>query len=99
MKKLIAITGVLLVAYVLLSASTGGRISAGAGAPDESESSAVYVMRDENDRVVVYRNEAVFLRTDTQVSSLPKSDRQRLREGIIVFSEKELKRLIEDICS
>lgn len=99
MKKLIAITGALLTAYVMISASLGGGAGAGAETGDLSESSVIYVMREENGRVVVYANDTVYLRTDTQVSSLPKSDRQKLRDGIAVFSEEELKKLVEDICS
>lgn len=100
MKKLIAVTGVILIAYVIFSAAMG---SAQPAVTDrtaaEGDGPAVYVMREENGRVVVYLNDAIFLRTDTPVSALPKNDRVKLQKGITVYSEKELKRLVEDYCS
>lgn len=98
MKKLLAATGVILIAYVIYSAAAGGAPN-GNHPHDPSDSAAAYTVREENNRVVVYRDDALWMKTDTQVSALPKGDRVRLKNGIIVFSEKELKALIEDICS
>lgn len=99
MKKLIAVTGVILIAYVVFSASAGSVPNTGHSGADDAETAVVYTMRDENGRVVVYRNDDVYLTTNTRVSDLPKSDRVKLQNGITVFSEKELKRLVEDYCS
>lgn len=100
MKKLIAVVGIILIGYVIFSATAGGMRGAAADAgPRGEESDTVYVMREENGRVVVYRNDTIYLSTDTQVSSLPKNDRVKLEKGITVFSEEELKRLVEDYCS
>ena len=99
MKKLIAVTGVILIAYVIFSAAVG---TARPILPDRSAAlaeSSVYVMREEEGRVVVYLNGAIFLRTATPVANLPKNDRLKLQKGITVYSEEELKRLVEDYCS
>lgn len=99
MKKLLAAAGVIMIAYVIgTSAAVGGspdgNMYEGAGDGD-----AAYVVRDENNRVVVYRGGELWLRTDTQVSDLPKSDRVKLKKGIAVETEAELNALVEDFCS
>lgn len=102
MKKLIAATGAVLVAFLLVTATlTPPRTQEGEGdtASPTQNAGEIYIIRSENDRVVVYLDGAVYLRTDTLVSSLPKSDRVRLSEGITVFSKEELKKLVEDYCS
>ena len=97
MKKLFAFTGAILIACVIVSASISPR-PLPADDPGGGADSA-FVMREEDGRVVVYRGGALYLRTDTRVAQLPKSDRVKLAEGITVYSEKELKRLVEDYCS
>ena len=98
-KAAAAAAGALMLAYVIMtSMSAANGISSPAGAPTEA-SGALYLMRDVNDRVVVFRGGEVYISTDTQVSSLPKSDREKLEKGINIYSEKELKSLMEDICS
>ena len=98
MKKLLAVTGVILIAYVIGSAAAATD-SRGSETLSDAQDAAVYVLCAEENRVVVYRDGSLWLRTDTLVSSLPKRDRVRLETGIIVFSDTELKRLIEDYCS
>lgn len=97
MKKLIAIAGAAMILWVLISAQAYGTETA--EVPVQATQATVYVMREENDRVVVYQGDSVWLRTDTPVSSLPKSDRVRLREGILLTSEEELRQMLEDFCS
>lgn len=98
-KKLFAAAGVILIAYVILSAPLIRSSGAGDGRDGDDGTVAVYILREEDNRVVAYRNSELVLRTRTPVSSLPKSDRVKLRRGIIVFSEEELKKLVEDYCS
>ena len=100
MRILFAAVGAVMIAYVIVSASA-------VSAPQESgepsvgiaESEPRYVLREENNRVVVYQGDTLWLKTDTPVSQLPKGDRARLRRGIAVNSDTELKRLLEDYCS
>ena len=101
MKKLISLAGALMIGYVMLSAAAGVADD-GARTVDQSETeaqSAVYTVASQMDRVVVYRGKELYLRTDTQASALPKSDRERLARGIDVYSDRELKALLEDLCS
>jgi len=97
MKKLIAFFGVLMILYVLVTSLT--EAPAGGGAPDAASEAQVYTVRAEDDRVVVYHGDSLWLRTDTPVSSLPKSDRQRLNKGIPLTDDRQLKCLLEDLCS
>ena len=97
MKKLIAVFGALMIVYVLITSLTN--VPAPYEAPAAASEAQVYVVRSEDDRVVVYYGDRLYRRTDTPVSSLPKSDRSRLNEGITLTDERELKRLLEDICS
>ncbi len=102
MKKLIGITGVILMTYVIatsLIAQDGrGALSASADIA-ATESGALYTAREEDGRIVIYAGSTALLRTDTQVADLPKIDRMRLRDGIELFSDKELKHFMEDYCS
>lgn len=97
MKKLLAIAGAVMILYVLISSLANAAVPR--TAPVEATAAQVFVVREEGDRVVVYCGDSLFLRTDTTVSALPKSDRTRLSEGITLTSEKELRRLLEDFCS
>jgi len=101
MKKLLLIAGSLMIGYVMMTSYPGSKadIRPASAQAVHSVQQTLYIVKEENDRIVVTMNDAVYLRTDTQVSSLPKNDRQKLKEGITVFSEQELKELIEDYCS
>ena len=102
MKRLIGITGIILIAYTILSAVL---LPAGESALTDNprqqaaESGAMFTARESGDRIAIYAGENLIARTDTSVSSLPNIDRIRLREGIEFDSEKELKQFLEDYCS
>ncbi len=97
---LFAVVGVAMIVYVVVSAAA---VTVEPPAQERSLSSAEdaagYVVREENNRVVVYRDGALWMKTETPVSELPKRDRVKLRRGITVYSDAELKQLIEDYCS
>lgn len=104
MKKLIFVTGLVLLSYVALSAM----ITPAAEVPSfETESvirqteddGTVYTVVSENGRVTVLLNGVRYLSTDTLVSSLPKADQTRLEEGIVLTDRDDLKKLLEDYCS
>ena len=105
MKRLILITGVLLIAYVVmisaLSPSPGAQTAAisASESSGEPESRGVYSLGVLDDRVAVYLDGALYLKTDTVVSSLPKRDQKKLEEGVSFNSKEELLRLVEDYCS
>ncbi len=102
MKRLIAITGIVLITFTVFSAtaSTGKTPSdESVGAYADADGNARFTAREEDDRIAVYAGDRLLVKTETRVSGLPKIDRMRLREGIIFYSEEELKQFIEDYCS
>ena len=102
MKRLIGITGIILIAFTVFSAlymPAGQTASAADADVAEGDGGAVYSARSEDDRIVIYAGNTPLMRTDTRVSALPKIDRLRLSEGINFDSEEELKQFIEDYCS
>ena len=101
MKKIVLLIGAAMILYVIVTvlAAGGTGTEGGVLTGGEGAHKVVYVVREKDDRVVVYRDDSLFLTTDTPVSLLPKSDRSRLEKGIVLYSDEELKTLIEDICS
>ena len=102
MKKLIILSGMILVAYLILMTATAPQTDAPSAAAVKAGEDAVqsgYIIGVSGGRVAVFRGDELSLRTGTEVSSLPKSDRLRLEKGIQVDSLKELKELLQDFCS
>lgn len=102
MKKLIMITGTVLIAYLILVtmiAAPESAPSATTVTAQESTADSGYIIGISEGRVAVFRDGQTVIRTDTQLSDLPKSDRAKLEEGIHIDSLKELKERLEDYCS
>ena len=99
MKRLIVITGVILVVYLVLVTVVTQEADAPAAVGVQQATESGYRIGASEGRVAVFRDGNLYLRTDTTLSSLPKSDRNRLEQGINVDSLKELKSLLEDYCS
>ena len=101
MKRLLLITGVLLIAYVVMMSALSPSASSYEEIPDETAVTEAdeYIVLDENGRVAVTLNGALYLRTDTVVASLPKADRTKLKKGIVLTDKAALKKLLEDYCS
>lgn len=60
----------------------------------------VYTVKDYQGKVAVFKNRGELQEVfDTEVSGLPEMDQQSLRDGIEVYSQAELDRLIEDFTS
>lgn len=101
MKKLIVITGIILITYLLLMTY----VSQPAQAPvvsvqaEQVATEKEYKIGDYEGRVAVFRGGRLYLKTQTMLSSLPKSDRNRIENGIEFDSLKELKTLLQDYCS
>jgi len=101
MKKLIVIFSVFAIIYVMLS-----QLGASASKNDlqDTQSSTqqslqTYVIKGVNNRVVVYKDDMLYYRTDTSLDTLPKKDKRELLEGITVYGEKQLKQTLADYCS
>lgn len=102
MKKLIMITGMILIGYLILMTTVSqpaASPSASTVATEESVADSEYLIGISDGRVTVFKDGKPMVKTDTQLSDLPKSDRVRLEEGIPVDSIKELKEKLEDYCS
>lgn len=102
MKKLIVIALIIVTVYfalnLILTPQADAPVAASASAR-ASESEEGFRIGTEDDRVAVFRDGELYLKTETLLSSLPKSDRVRIEEGIAVNSVKELKELLQDFCS
>ena len=76
---------------------------AAAQAAPEADASTSYYLCDEGGRVVVYRCDASgspaerLLRTGIYVNLLPESDALRIKQGLRLPSETELRQLLEDL--
>ena len=100
----IAITGVVLIACVLIStlaSDAGRRVVHAAAQQTVSDESRRFVMGERRGRIAVWREgeEEPFMMTDTLIYSLPKADRSKLTRGIVITGESELRKLLEDYCS
>ncbi len=102
MKRLILITGIVLISCVLAQ----GFVPASENPPsnrayEQTESVGGYVLRDVGGRLTVFRGseKEPYMITDTYTSALPRADRLRLARGIEVESEAALRRTLEDYCS
>lgn len=102
MKRLIIITGMILITYLVLMttlAPTATTQEPSSATAQESTAENGYIIGISEGRVTVFKDGDTVVRTDTKLSDLPKSDRVRLEEGVRVDSLKELKERLEDYCS
>ena len=63
---------------------------------------ALYIVKELNGKIAIYKygeQNPMQVLEDPYVDNLPPIDRQRLSEGIDVFSENELNTLVEDLAS
>lgn len=102
MKKLIAITGVILISCVcagsLWAPSAASAQPQTTGVQEKTEPDG-YKIADSGGHVAVFYADAPLLTTDTLTDSLPHADAKRVREGIPAKTRKEIEKLLEDFCS
>lgn len=100
MKRLILITGVLLLGYVVLTATEPNAqpVLSDKAPTSASTVSGLYTLTDYDGRVAVMLDGALYLQTDVPVSLLPKADRVRLHNGVTFYSLDEMKSALEDYC-
>ncbi|MCI8361351.1 MAG: hypothetical protein HFE86_08465 [Clostridiales bacterium] len=92
----------LLSAVLLTIAFWGGQPAAAASHPssEESELRPLYTVGSYNNRVAVFvygETEPSQVLEEVFLRSLPAGDRQRLEQGIPVYSEEDLWSLLEDL--
>ena len=103
-KKLILITGIILISCVVISSAFEANVQVSETVyqvPEVTNVQKTFVMSSENGRLVVYRKgeQEPFMTTDTFTYSLPKTDKRQLEEGIEIQGEEELRKTLEDYCS
>ena len=104
MKKLILILGAFLIICVIIShiAQEKTYSIVHNNEPQDGVSESVgeeYTIKSENGRIVVYRGEELLYKTQTATANLPKIDQNKLLYGIVVKSEEEVRRILENLCS
>ncbi len=104
MKKLIIIFGVFAIICVVITAVAEQSVLSlesevlPTEATDATQSDS-YTLKNENGRIVVYRNDELLMKTTTAVSTLPKRDQKELLYGINASSKEEMEKLLESYCS
>lgn len=103
MKKLVGITGLILIACVCIgtAASPPPAESTAAATAAATEAMQGYVIGDSGGNIAVFvpGEAAPVMVTQTRTDALPRPDSRRVKEGIAVTDSRELKRLLEDFCS
>ena len=105
MKKLVLITGIILMVCLFTSvyATPAATVGTQVSVTDENKGNEneVFVLKSENNYIVVYKfgENTPYMTTDTLVSTLPKGDIMLLEKGIEVKGEENLKKSLEDYCS
>lgn len=112
MKKLIAITAVILFGCLFISSfSATQQIQNNAEqtiiynekqtADQADKKNQSYIIKSENGLLAVYKKGETtpYMQTGASVKGLPKGDILRLERGIEVDGEENLKKILEDYCS
>lgn len=105
MKKLLLLTGIILIACVLAGSLAAPSVSdmtvVEATTAAAKASVRGYVVRDCDGKIAVFRKgeAAPMMTTATRTESLPRADAQKLRRGIEAGSKQEVERILEDFCS
>lgn len=103
--KIRAIAGGVMIALaiVLLSVTLALNLSgpSSVSATPNGEQAYLYTVRDYNGKVAVIRRgeETPYEIFDTYTASLPEVDQQELKEGIRIYSDRQLQKAIEDYTS
>ena len=102
MKKLIAVTGIILIGCVCLGAAFAPQqtVETGAAASTDQVENE-YIVKAENGKIAIYRtdSDSPLYTTDALVSTPPKADLETLPAGITVRDERELRQILQDYCS
>lgn len=108
MKKLVLITGIILLACTVTSAVFASPTYAENQSPNTQSSQnptdsnqQIYIIKECNGKIAVYKKGdfAPFMTTDTMTANLPKSDVLNLKNGIEVTGDAQLQKALEDFCS
>lgn len=112
MKKIVGLTGVILIACMMIS-SLFAPVNSAENTSATSDYSVSqnngttegdyidYIIKAEKGYIVVYKKgeDKAYLTTDCRVSNLPKGDALYLEKGIEIKGKENLMRALEDYCS
>lgn len=109
MKKIVGLTGVILIACMMISSlfapvnsaentSATGNYSS---SQNNGTTEGYYIIKAEKGYIVVYKKgeDKAYLTTDCRVSNLPKGDALYLEKGIEIKGKENLMKALEDYCS
>ncbi len=108
MKKLIAVTGILLISSIFITSyltpsdyEAAQSQQQDADVRTEQELNSGYIVSVFSGRVALYRkrDKKVLFTTDSLVSDLPAADQERLKQGIEAADMNEADRIIKELCS
>lgn len=105
MKKLVLLTGIVLIACVCMehfaAPPSPAAYPSAAASPSPEAADAGYIIRDSNGKIAVFAagNDHPLFTTETRTESLPRADAKRLREGVRAPDRQALRRILEDYCS
>ncbi len=104
MKKLILIFGVFSIICVIVSSVAESKINSAnvttaTVSVSEDTKQDMYTVVSENGKVVVYRGDELYYKTDTATSTLPKTDQRKLLYGISASTKDELEKILQAYCS
>lgn len=106
MKKLICVTGIILIACTVSSSMFSGSTDAATQTVQQSTEATVceedvFILKIEDGYLKVYRKDSgeIYMHTDTMSSNLPKSDVMLLEKGVEVKGKAALRKAVEDYCS
>ncbi len=105
MKRLVTITGAILMVCLVLSsffvpvssAQNTTTVQTAAEAPEKE----IFIVKAEDNRIVVYKKgeDTPYIQTDTRCDLLPKGDVVYLEKGIELEGRESLRKALEDYCS
>lgn len=106
LKKLICVTGIILIACVVTGNIFSGNTDASAQTVGQSEvqdsqKEEVFILKTEDGYLNVYCKDSgkIYLHTGTMTANLPKSDAMRLEKGVEITGKDALRKAVEDYCS
>lgn len=104
MKRLVCITGMILISCLLAGTFFAPSTSVEASGDTQTHQTSgareedIYVLKTENSYLVVYKKGegTPYITTDTLTDSLPQGDIKRLEKGIEIKGKTELRKAMED---
>ena len=84
--------------YIFLSVCILSVLLVGLYYSNENTATEHYILKEMNGVLAIFSDDGTFIRDikDTNLSTLPEEEKEKLKKGIDAFSKEELTSLIED---